>query len=137
MAFIIIDLEFNNQTLVQFAGLIFKKIDVETYQLIRSINTYISQKVCYPFTEYTSITNNFLAENGIRLEDAKALIEENFLADVPLNELKVISHGLKNDRIVLNGAGINLSTYNNKPIDGYCTYINAKKIPNILYLHLS
>ena len=123
-----IDLEFNNQTLVQFAGLIFKKIDVETYQLMRSINTYISQKVCYPFIEYTSITNNFLAENGIRLEDAKALIEENFLADVPLNELKVISHGLKNDRIVLNSAGINLSTYNNKPIDGYCTYINAKKI---------
>ena len=55
-----IDLEFSNQKLVQFAGLLFKNIDDETYQLARSINIYISQKVCYPFMEYTNITNNFL-----------------------------------------------------------------------------
>lgn len=125
-----IDLEFSNQKLVQFAGLIFKKIDNETYQLMRSINTYITQKVCYPFMEYTNITNDFLIENGIPLEDAKSLIEEDFLGNVPLNEVKIISHGLKNDRIVLNASGINLSSYKGKPIDGYCTYMNAKKILN-------
>ena len=60
-----IDLEFNNQNLVQFAGLLFNKIDTETYQLSRSLNTYISQTVCYPFMEYTNITNNFLEENRL------------------------------------------------------------------------
>ena len=61
---------------MQFAGLLFKWIDDETYQLMRSCNVYISQKVCYPFAEYTAITNNFLEENGIPLNDAKELIKE-------------------------------------------------------------
>ncbi len=123
-----IDLEFNNQKLVQFAGLLFKRIDVETYQLMRDVNIYITQTVCYPFMEYTNITNNFLKDNGVTIEDAKALIMDDFLSDIPLNELEVISHGLKNDRLVLLTAGLNLSTAENKSIDGYCTYMNARRI---------
>lgn len=133
-----IDLEFSNQDLVQFAGLLFKKIDDETYQLMRSVNTYISQKVCYPFMEYTHITNNFLEENGIPLEDAKALIKDEFLADVPLDGIEIISHGLKNDRLVLLNAGLNFTTIGDKVVDGYCTYMNARRIldrPNHLTLN--
>lgn len=123
-----IDLEFSDQILVQFAGLLFKKIDEETYQLMRSLNTYVNQKVCYPFMEYTNITNGFLEDNGIPLDDVRALILDNFLKDIPLGEVEIISHGLKNDRIVLNTAQINLSTNDGKPIDGYCTYINGRRI---------
>lgn len=133
-----IDLEFSNQELVQFAGLLFNRIEDDTYQLSGSINVYISRKVCYPFMEYTNITNNFLEENGIPIADARALIMEDFLDGIPLNEIEVISHGLKNDRIVLNEAGINLSSANGKPIDGYCTYMNARRIlarPNHLTLN--
>ena len=125
-----IDLEFNDKTLIQFAGLLFKKIDDEVYQLKSSYNQYITAKVCYPFMEYTNITNNFLESNGIPLKDAVSFIYEDFLNNVPLNELQVISHGLKNDRIVLQNNGINLSNYNGKPIDGYCTFNNAKRILN-------
>ena len=125
-----IDLEFSNQKLVHFAGLLFKNIDDETYQLARSINIYISQKVCYPFMEYTNITNNFLEENGIPLDDARALIFDDFLNNIPLNEIEVISHGLKNDRLVLVASGINLSSCGDNPIDGYCTYMNARRILN-------
>ena len=89
------DIEFNDKKLVQFAGLLFRKIDNEVYQLYRSINQYITAKVCYPFYEYTSLGNNFLAENGVPLDDAVALIQEEFLKNIPLNELLVISHGLK------------------------------------------
>ena len=71
-----IDLEFSNQQLVQFAGLLFQRVDDETYQLARSLNLYISQKVCYPFVEYTYITNNFLDENGIPIYDAPLLIDD-------------------------------------------------------------
>lgn len=135
-----IDLEFNNQDLVQFSGLLFSRIDDEVYQLAKSYTVYITQKVCYPFAEYTSITNNFLLENGIPLADAKIGIEEDFLGDIPLNETLIISHGLKNDRIVLNKANIKINNYgeDDKPVDGYCTFTNARRIlerPNHLTLN--
>lgn len=114
--------------LVQFAGLLFKWIDTDTYQLMRSFNEYVTDKVCYPFVEYTAITNSFLSENGVPLKDMVLSVKEDFLGDIPLNELLVISHGLKNDRIVLFANGLNLSTYNGKPIDGYCTFENSRKI---------
>lgn len=134
-----IDLEFNNQDLVQFSGLLFNWIDENTYQLAKSYTVYITQKVCYPFAEYTSITNNFLAQNGVSLQDATIGILEDFLGEVPLDQLLLISHGLKNDRIVLEKAGINLTYYAaDKPIDGYCTFTNARRIldrTNHLTLH--
>lgn len=129
-----LDIEFNNRDLVQFAGLLFVLIDTDgTYQLMRSCNQYITTKVCYPFMEYTNITNDFLTENGITLKDLKTIIFDDFLYDVSLNELEVISHGLKNDRIILQENGINLSTYGVEgtkimPIDGYCTFNNSKRI---------
>ena len=128
-----IDIEFDSGKLIQFAGLLFKEIDKETYQLMRSYNSYVSEKVCYPFAEYTKITNNFLEENGVPLEDVIDHILNDFLFEVPLSELQVISHGLRNDRIILNDNGVNLSTYvdakgRNKPIDGYCTFKNGRRI---------
>ena len=123
-----IDLEFNNQDLVQFAGLLFKNIDEDTYQLENSCNIYIARTVCYPFAEYTAITNNFLIENGIPLKDAKLLIED-FLEGINLDDLCIIGHGLKNDRIILNNNGIEfIHKTNGKPVDGYCTFNNAKRI---------
>lgn len=126
------DIEFNDKKLVQFAGLLFRKIDNEVYQLYRSINQYITAKVCYPFYEYTFLGNNFLAENGVPLDDAVSLIQEEFLKNIPLNELLVISHGLKNDRAILIKNKLNFSFYqkNGKefPIAGYCTFNNAKRI---------
>ena len=129
-----IDLEFFNNKdevsahLVQFAGLLFKWIDDETYQLMRSCNEYVTDKVCYPFAEYTSITSNFLAENGVPLNDMIMSIQEDFLKDIPLDELLVISHGLKNDRLVMLDNGLNLSTIDGKPVDGFCTFENSRKI---------
>lgn len=117
-----LDIEFNNLDLVQYAGLLFKRIEEDTYQLMRSCNIYISSQVCYAFANYTSITNNFLKENGMPLESAIDLIENDFLKDIPLNQLMMISHGLKNDRIVLNRAGLNTN------IKGYCTFVNARRI---------
>lgn len=128
-----IDIEFTNKKLVQFAGLIFQQIDnnenSSTYQLMRSTNVYITQKVCYPFMEYTHITNNFLIENGITLADAQELIINNFLKNIPLDQTLIVSHGLKNDRLVLKESGIDLINVSTDTlIDGYCTYKNAVKI---------
>ena len=131
-----IDLEFfsskkdgvSHNHLVQFSGLLFQWIDDETYQLMRSCNEYVTDRVCFPFIEYTSITNSFLTENGVPLPDMIASIEEDFLRDIPLQEVLVISHGLKNDRLIMLENGLNLSNVNGQPIDGYCTFENARKI---------
>lgn len=131
-----IDLEFNNKTLVQFAGLLFKKIDNDgIYQLYKSINQYIGTTVCYPFVEYTNITNKFLEENGITLKDLQTIVQDDLLNEVNPAELLIISHGLKNDRIILNDAGLYcLNSYKKDdedkrvPIDGYCTFSNGRRI---------
>lgn len=132
-----LDIEFSKTDLVQFAGIIFKRVDTDgTFQLMRSINVYVSTQVCYPFMEYTNISNSFLKENGVPLQDAQWIILEDFLGSVNLDKLCVISHGLKNDRIVLQENGINLSNHLvempdksiTKPIDGYCTFTNARRI---------
>ena len=126
----VIDLEFNNKNLVQFAGLLFTRIDEDTYQLVRSCNQYVTTRVCYPFMEYTNITNNFLESNGIALEDLKQIIFNDFLSDVDLKDLLIVSHGLKNDRLILLQNGIDLTHLSDRvhPIDRYCTFTNAKRI---------
>ena len=131
-----IDLEFfsnkegfdYNNHLIQFAGLLFKQIDDNTYQLMRSCNEYVADTVCYPFAEYTSITNNFLAENGIPLKDLVASVQEDFLGDINLDDILLISHGLKNDRSVMAQSGLKLLTSQGAPVTGYCTFANGRKI---------
>lgn len=124
-----IDVEFNQRDLVQFAGLLFQRISWNgDYQLMKSCNIYITQKVCYPFAEYTSITNNFLAENGVTLQDARELIFNDLLGNINLDDLQLISHGLKNDRLILLDNGIGLSKSDGKVVDGYCTFNAAKRI---------
>lgn len=127
-----IDLEFvstkEGAQLVQFAGLLFKRIDFETYQLMHSYNFYVTGQVCYPFMEYTSITNNFLAENGIPLKDVITLIDENLVGEISLDEVLLVSHGLKNDRITLEDNGIFFRNSKGNPVDGYCTFTNARRI---------
>ena len=130
---VFMDIEFQNKSLIQFSGLLFTKIDDGIYQLMRSCNQYITTKVCFPFMEYTSITNNFLESNGISLKDLQEIVFNDFLGDIGLNEILLISHGLKNDRIVLQENGINLTHIDENrttPIDGYCTFTNAKRILN-------
>lgn len=123
-----LDLEFfyekGKNHLIQFAGLLFQRVEDNIYQLKTSVNQYITDKVCYPFVEYTSITNNFLKENGIPLNDFIHILFEDILGEIPDKELLVVSHGLKNDRLVLLENDIDLTTN----IDGYCTFTNARRI---------
>ena len=129
-----VDLEFFNPAgeeeshLIQFAGLLFKKVDDGIYQLMRSFNEYVTDKVCYPFAEYTAITTNFLEENGVPLKDLVLAIEEDFLDGIDLDKTLLITHGLKNDRAVMNDNGIKLKKKDGSPIDGYCTFSNSRRI---------
>lgn len=124
------DIEFDQQQLVQFAGLLFKRIGDNIYQLCRSCNQYINHKPSYPFTQYTGLTKQFLSENGTRTTDVIQVVLDEFLKDIPKDKMLVISHGLKNDRKTLLENKLNLSYDERtlKDIPGYCTFSNAKTI---------
>ena len=99
---LVFDIEFDQTTLVQFCGLLFKRIGDGIYQLARSCNQYVAlNKVSYPFQQYTGITKQFLQDNGTRLTDVVQVVLDEFLEDVDKSQMLVISHGLKNDRKIL------------------------------------
>lgn len=130
-----LDIEFDQLQLVQFSGALFKRIDEDTYQLASTITQYITASVSIYFQDYTKITQDFLATNGIPLESLRDLLFGEVLKDIDMGDLMVISHGLKNDRLVLKENDINFNYYvdaenKTKPIDGYCTFNNAKRILN-------
>ena len=130
-----LDIEFDQLQLVQFSGALFKRIDEDTYQLASTITQYVTASVSVYFQDYTRITQDFLAANGIPLDSLKDLIFGEVLKDVDMGDLMIISHGLKNDRLVLKENGINFNFFTTsdnkiKPIDGYCTFNNAKRILN-------
>ena len=130
-----LDIEFDQLQLVQFSGALFKRIDEDTYQLASTITQYVTVSVSVYFQDYTRITQDFLAANGIPLDSLKDLIFGEVLKDVDMGDLMIISHGLKNDRLVLKENNINFNYYNSsdgkiRPIDGYCTFNNAKRILN-------
>jgi hypothetical protein len=127
---LIFDLEFDQTSLVQFAGLLFKNLGNGVYAIYRTLNTYVSCSPSYPFKSYTHLNEEFLAENGVRKEDVVQQIEDVLLKDIPLDKLLVVSHGIQSDKEILIKNCINLQ-YDPKtirPIDSFCTFVNARRI---------
>jgi hypothetical protein len=127
---LVFDIEFDHQTLIQFSGLLFERIGEDIYQLSRSANSYATKKLSYPFMQYTGIYQKYLDENSITKEDLIQLIEDDFLKDVPRDELLLVSHGLKSDQTILQMNFVNFifDSITLQKIEGYCTAENARKI---------
>lgn len=125
------DAEYNEGDLIQFAGLLFRKINKDIFQIEKSFNAYVKLeegKYINRFIEkFTGITNSFLDSFGITLEEAREGIKE--LIDVE-GSLLIVAHGLENDRRVLLGNDIDLYLRNDEVIDGICTYNAAKRLLN-------
>lgn len=128
---LIFDAEYNEGDLIQFAGLLFRKIDKDIFQIEKSFNTYVKLEegkyVNRFIQDFTGITNSFLDAFGISLTEAKEGIED--LLDVE-GSLLVVAHGLENDRRVLIGNNIDLYLRNDEVVDGMCTYNAAKRLLN-------
>jgi len=124
------DIEFDKKKLVQFAGILFKKINKSIYQPYRSLNCYVQTTVSFPFTAYTGITNQFLQECGVPLESVVQQVEDDLLKDIDLDKILIVSHGVHNDSLILiqNYINLNYNKLSIKPIDHYCTFENARKI---------
>lgn len=127
---LIFDAEYNEGNLIQFSGILFRKIEEDIFQIERSLTTYVKLEegqVNRFIRDFTGITDSFLNAFGVSLAEAKEQIEK--LIDIEDDELLVVSHGITNDRRILLDNGIDLYVdKNEKDIQGVCTYNAAKRL---------
>lgn len=122
---VVMDLEFDQMNLLQAAGMIFKLVNEKnySYRLQTSFNFYIKREEIGKYAEkYTGLNLEFLNDNGITLEDFIKQFND-LMSEIDLDDAMFVSHGSKNDRLVLKNSGIT-----NLPAHSFCTYKNAKKI---------
>lgn len=126
----VFDAEYNQGDLIQFSGILFRKIEKDIFQIEKSLTIYVKLESGHinPFIrEYTGITDEYLQKNGVKLRDAQKAIYD--LIDVGEEELLVVSHGIYNDRQTLLNNGIDLYVDKNlRDIQGLCTYNASKRL---------
>ena len=76
----VFDAEYNEGDLIQFSGIMFRKIDTDLFQLEKSLTTYVKleegRKINSFIEGFTGITQNFLNDFGVSLEKAIEQIED-------------------------------------------------------------
>lgn len=124
---VVFDAEYNEGDLIQFSGILFRRIEKEIYQISKSLNIYVKlengEYINYFIRDFTGITDIFLEENGITLDDAKEKIQEFLCCK---GDILFVSHGLYNDRQTLLNNGIDFYNVNGNETFGFCTYNHSK-----------
>ena len=119
-----IDIEHDQGHMIQFAGILMKRVGEELYQVERSINFYVKRHHLNDFTtRYTHISVQFLEACGISLDEAQTKFYEEFIGEIPIEDITFVSHGIKQDSIVMRDSGLDI---NEAP--HLCTYNLAKQI---------
>lgn len=118
---VVFDLEYDKQEIIQLSAIILQKIKKSVYQVNRSINIYINHPYLSNFVQdYTNITQSFLDEYGVPLEEAQEQWEE-FLEPFNPDDVLMVSHGIYQDALILSDNGFNIDNY-----EHWCTYNMAK-----------
>lgn len=127
---LVFDAEYNEGSLIQFAGILFRKIEKDIFQIERSLTIYVKLEegeINRFIRDFTGITDSFLNTFGVTLAEAKEEIEQ--LVNVEADSMLVVSHGITNDRRILFDNGVNLYyDKNERDIEGICTYNAAKRL---------
>lgn len=121
------DTEFDNQKLVQISIIHYNKIKINnmtTYLLEGSINVYIDTHISEFFINHTGITPEYLTKQGVTQKEAVDVVNK-FLWALNNKQTLLISHGVNQDAIILETAGIKINY-----MQRYCTHNNAKRILN-------
>ena len=119
-----IDIEHDQGHMIQFAGILMKQVGEELYQVAKSTNFYVKRHHLNDFTtRYTHISVQFNEDCGITLDEACKKFYDEFIGEIPMEEITFVSHGIKQDSIVLKESGINID---NSP--HICTYNIAKNV---------
>lgn len=130
---LIFDAEYNEGHIIQFAGLLFRRIEEDIFQIEKSTNFYVKlpegKNINYFISDFTGITDSYLNTFGESLEVATQMIYD--LIEIQEDDLLVVSHGLYNDRQTLLNNDIDLYLDSQgREIFGSCTYSAAKRLLN-------
>lgn len=116
-----VDVEYDKDKLIQVGAIILKHLGNHLYQVCRSYNTYIKQNDLSAFVQdYTNITQDFIQEYGVELDEAHKLWEE-FVSSIHPEDILVVSHGIHQDDIILYNNGFDISRN-----EHWCTYNMSK-----------
>lgn len=119
-----IDTEHDQGTMIQFAGILLRNIGDSLFQVEKSMNFYVKKDRLNDFTtRFTHINVPFLEAYGITTEEAQEKFFNDFVGDIPLEDITFVSHGIKQDSIVMKHSGLNIDE-----ADHLCTYTLAKKV---------
>lgn len=117
-----LDTEFDQMHLVQFAGLLFRRVEDNFYIPYRSLNTYIQYPVGGAFMRYTGITDKFLEHHGVTLLDFACQLQDDLLNGIS-DDILLVSHGLSTDLHVLQSSGIVIPHTKE-----FCTFEQGRRI---------
>lgn len=128
-----LDCEYEKNKIRQIAAILFKKSG-QLYELVGSLNVYIyerNEQIQSFFADFTAISQEFLRNNGVKLNDAKTQIQY-FLKD--RDNILIVGHNINEDITILKKNGIDLSRW-----DSYCTWANSKQfeLPHYTLQYLS
>lgn len=122
----IIDAEYNEGDIIQFAGLMFRKIATSLYQVSKSINLYIQlpkgKYVNSFIKKFTGISTRFLEKDGTPIQEARKEIREFFEVE---GTLGVVAHDLQNDLDFLYNNEIHIEELIDELM---CSYKLAQKV---------
>ncbi len=129
---LLFDTEYDEGSLVQFAGILLKKTDAEHYELHRTTSVFVAQKLSKYFIRYTNMTQDYINKVGVSLEKAKEEVLDKFFCNVNTNSLLIASHGVQNDLKILhdNGITFNGNDWDYFKLDSYCTYNAIRRVPD-------
>lgn len=118
------DIEHDKGKLIQFAGLLYKQIETDNFQLVTSMNMYINQDILSEFIQsFTGITQEFMNTYGSSIDECIDTIFNKLLVNTEPNKTLIVSHGVHQDCIILEQNGIDLSEY-----DHACTLKMAQQV---------
>ena len=126
---VVFDAEYNEGELIQFSSIMFRRItDDDIYQISRSLNFYVKlqekKEINRFIADFTGITDDFLEEVGIELDEAIEKIKDFLNVE---GDILFASHGLYNDRQILLSNGVDLYNVFDKKVEGFCTYNSSKR----------
>lgn len=117
------DIEHDQGRLLQFAGILFKSVGTNLYQICKSVNFYLKKERLSAFFEgFTNIDLEFIKTYGISNEEAQQTLAE-FIGDVGAENILFVSHGVTQDYMTLKENGFGLGD-----TELLCTYELAKEV---------
>lgn len=107
-----LDVEHEGGKIIQLSGIMLVQIAPNIYQICRNLNVYIKidQHISQFIQGYTGITNTFLEQYGVSLEEAQEQWDL-FVGGINPDDILLFSHGIFQDLELLNENGFDLADY--------------------------